>query len=152
MHWERRCLWYLENTIPNSVVIIDSFESFIDRPTNLLACEQQYKHHHTAKYLIGILPQSGVNYIFNGWGGRKSDKVHHWKKFFLSLIYTDRGFEIHDSVGAYCSKLVLPAFTKGKSQLSGIKVEQTSRIANVRIHVERVIGNIRKKFSFLSGP
>ena len=46
--------------------------------------------------------------------------------------------------------LKIPAFTKGKSQLSGIEVEQTRKIANVRIHVERAIGNIRKKFSLLS--
>ncbi len=30
-------------------------------------------------------------------------------------------------------------------------MEQTRRIANVRIHVERVIGNIRQKYSILSG-
>ena len=35
------------------------------------------------------------------------------------------------------------AFTKGKKkQLSGIEVEQTRSIANVRIHVEQVIGNL----------
>ena len=50
----------------------------------------------------------------------------------------------------YCSTLKIPAFTRGKSQLLGIEVEQTRKIANVRIHVERVIGNIRKKFSLLS--
>ena len=61
----------------------------------------------------------------------------------------DRGFDISDSVGAYCSTLKMPAFTRGKSQLSGIEVEQTRKIANVRIHVERVIGNIRKKCSLL---
>ena len=30
------------------------------------------------------------------------------------------------------------------------EVEDTQTIANVRIHVERVIGNIRKKFSILN--
>ena len=35
-----------------------------------------------------------------------------------------------------------PPLQKEKKQLSGIEVEQTHRIANVKIHVERVIGNI----------
>ena len=59
-------------------------------------------------------------------------------------------FDIQESVGLFCSTIKIPAFTKGKKQLSGIEVEQTRRIANVRIHVERVIGNIRKNFSILS--
>ncbi len=62
----------------------------------------------------------------------------------------DRGFDIGDSVGSYCSSLKIPAFTKGKTQLSGTEVEQSRNIANVRIHVERVIGNIRQKYSILS--
>ena len=64
-------------------------------------------------------------------------------------MLADRGFDIKESVGLYCATLVLPAFTKGKRQLSGIEVEQTRKIANVRIHVERVIGNLRQKYSFL---
>jgi hypothetical protein len=60
-------------------------------------------------------------------------------------ILADRGFDIGDSVGSYCSTLKIPAFTRGKTQLSGIDIEQTRHIANVRIHVEPVIGNIRKK-------
>ena len=31
-----------------------------------------------------------------------------------------------------------------------LEVERSRKIANVRIHVERVIGNIRKKFSLLN--
>ncbi len=34
--------------------------------------------------------------------------------------------------------------------MSRIEVEQTRQIANVRIHVERVIGNMRQKYSILS--
>ena len=41
----------------------------------------------------------------------------------------------------------IPAFTKGKKQLSGLDVEQTRRIAAARIHVERVIGIVRNKYS-----
>ena len=41
------------------------------------------------------------------------------------------------------------AFTKGKNQLSALEIEETRTIANVRIHVERVIGNVRQKYPIL---
>ena len=59
-------------------------------------------------------------------------------------VLADQGFDIKESVGLYCATLMLPAFTKGKKQLSGVEVEQTRNIANVRIHVERDIGNLRQ--------
>ena len=65
-------------------------------------------------------------------------------------ILADRGFDIKESVGLYCATITVPAFTKGKKQLSAIEVEQTRRIANVRIHVERVIGNIWQKYTLLN--
>ena len=40
---------------------------------------------------------------------------------------------------------VIPAFAKGKSQLDPVDVEKPRGIANVRIHVERVIGLFRKE-------
>ena len=144
---------------PQCVVIIDCFEIFIDRPTDLLARAQtysQYKHHNTVKYLVGITPQGTVSFISDGWGGRTSDKYVTEHCSLLSnlvpgdTVLADRGFDISDSVGYYCSTLKTPAYTMGRSQLSAIEVEQTRRIANVRIHVERVIGNIRKKYSLLS--
>ena len=41
------------------------------------------------------------------------------------------------------ARLHIPAFTKGKDQLSAIEVHETRTTANVRIHVERVIGCVR---------
>ena len=42
--------------------------------------------------------------------------------------------------------LHINAFTKGKSQLPTLEVKDTQVIANVCIHVERVIGCVRQKF------
>ena len=48
------------------------------------------------------------------------------------------------------ASLEVPAFTKGLTQLSPIDVEKTRNIANLRIHVERVIGATRQRYSILS--
>ena len=49
------------------------------------------------------------------------------------------------------AQLHIPAFTKGKQQLSAAEVESTRKIANVRIHVECVNGCVRQKYSILRG-
>ena len=46
--------------------------------------------------------------------------------------------------------LLFQHLQKEKKQLTGVEVEQTRRIANVHIHVERVIGLIRQKYTFIS--
>ena len=70
---------------------------------------------------------------------------------FLGAEYylKDRGFDINESVGFYCAKLKIPAFTKAKSQLSAVEVEETRKVASLRIHVERVIGLVRRKYQIL---
>jgi len=54
-----------------------------------------------------------------------------------------------DSVGLYAARLQIPSFTKGKPQLSVLDIETTRSLANVRIHVERVIGAVRQKYTIL---
>ena len=54
-----------------------------------------------------------------------------------------------DDLAVCGAKLLLPSFTKGKNQLSQKDVEQSRRLARVRIHVERVIGQMRKKYTIL---
>ena len=61
-------------------------------------------------------------------------------------MLADHSFDIADSVGVMQAALHIPAFTKGKSQLSAVEIEQTRMIANVCKHIERVIGSVRRDF------
>ena len=83
VHWPDResllltmPMCFKENFLTRAV-IIDCFEVFIDKPSHLFASAQtwsSYRHHNTAKFLIGITPQGTVSFISRGWGGRVSDK------------------------------------------------------------------------------
>uniref|UniRef100_A0A6P8HFF1 Uncharacterized protein LOC116292043 n=1 Tax=Actinia tenebrosa TaxID=6105 RepID=A0A6P8HFF1_ACTTE len=102
-------------------------------------------------HLWRTMPQC-YQYAF-AWGGRVSDKFLTENCGFLEklipgdMVMADRGFTITESVGLMQAKLVIPAFTKGKAQLDPVDVETTRGIANVRIHVERVIGLLRRKYT-----
>ena len=41
--------------------------------------------------------------------------------------------------------------TKGKKQLSQLEVDTSSQVSSVRIHIERVIGVLRQKYTILEG-
>ena len=163
---ERDKLWH---TMPlcfqfsfgkKTTIIIDCFEIFIERPSNLLARAQtfsNYKHHNTVKVLIAITPQGSICFTSKVWGGRTSDKyltdkcglLNHLKP--RDLVMADRGFTIQESVALYQAQLAIPAFTRGKNQLDPLDVECGLGIANMRIHFERVIGLLRQKYSILQG-
>ena len=135
------------------VCIIDCTEIFIERPLNLNTRAQSwsnYKNHNTIKYLIAATPAGAVSFLSDGWGGRVSDKEITIKSGFLDLIehgdqiLADRGFTVQTEIATHGGILVMPSFTKGKSQLSAKEVDKSREIANVRIHIERVIGRLRK--------
>ncbi|XP_013399039.1 uncharacterized protein LOC106165380 [Lingula anatina] len=141
-------------------VILDCFELKIEKPSAPLSkvyTYSNYKHYHSVKYLIGIAPQGVITFISEGWGGRTSDKHITEESGILEnllpgdIVMVDRGFTIEESVNFYQAELAIPAFTKGKSQLHPMDVEGTRKIANVRIHVERVIGLVCRKFGILDG-
>ena len=140
------------------ICIIDWFEVFCERPSDLMARAQtfsNYKHHNTVKFLIVITPQGVVSYVSKEWDGRVSDK-HLTENCGLlhflepgDVILANRGFTVQDSVGFYCSEVKMPPFTKGKKQLSKPEVDTARQLSPVRIHVERVIGLIKQKYSIL---
>ena len=131
---------FVDNFGRKITVIIDCFELYIDQPKSLTARNltwSSYKHHHTAKYLIGITLQGSISFISQGWGRRSSDQHITENSDFLrninhdGKIMADRGFNISETLGTYGAQLVIPSFTRGKKQLNPGDVEMTRRIANV---------------------
>ena len=90
-----------------------------------------------------------------GWGGRVSDKHLTQNSSFLKkllpgdVVLADRGFDVDELLASVGATIKIPTFTRGKTQLSGKDIEKTRSIANVRIHVERVIGVVRQKYTML---
>ena len=152
------------------VVIIDCFEVTCQRFTDLLdrcSTYSNYKSRPTAKFLIGITPQGTISYISQAYGGRSSDVfitedskhiavVASDKNIISNLlpgdqVLADRGFLIAEAVALMMAELVTPAFRGTRSQLTQFEVETSRRISNVRIHVERVIGQLKRTFTILEG-
>ena len=145
---------------PKCVCILDCTEAFIERPSDLKARAQtwsNYKQHNTVKILVAVTPQGSISFVSKAWGGRVSDKYITEHSGILQkllpgdLVLADRGFTIQDSVGFYCAEVKTPPFTKGKKQLSHRKVDWSREISHVRIHVERVIGVLKQKYTILQG-
>ena len=107
------------------------------------------------KFFNWYYSTSVITFTSKACGGRTSDKyLTKCSKFLNNLlpgevVLADRGFDIAESVGFYCAEVKIPACCKGKKELSGADVESKRRIASVQIHVERVIGLIRNKYTIL---
>ena len=130
--------------------IIDCFEIFIERPVVFEARAATYSNY---KKGMATTPTGSISFISQAWGGRVSDKEITQKCGFLDKIeygddvMADRGFTIADDLAIRGAKVLIPAYTKGKSQLSKEEVETTRQLARVRIHVERIIGQLRKIYT-----
>ena len=104
---------------------------------------------------MAIAPTGAISFISQAWGGRVSDKEITRKCGFLDFveygddIMADRGFNVADDLALCGAHLLIPAYTRGKQQLSAQEVEETRQLARVHIHIERVIGQMRKKYKIL---
>jgi len=102
------------------------------------------------KVLIAIALQGLTTFISKSWGGRLSYKylTMEWgilqKLLPGDIVLADRSFDISEAVAMVQASLQIPSFTKGKAQLSPTYIEKTQKLANVRIHIERVIGATRQ--------
>ncbi|XP_052221056.1 uncharacterized protein LOC127837749 [Dreissena polymorpha] len=146
------------DTYPKTTCIIDCTEVFIQRPFTLKARNQtysNYKSHNTAKFLVAIAPNGYIMFVSKAYGGRASDNFITKSSGFLEYllpgdeVMADRGFTIGEELCARQVKLNIPAFMKGRTQLSAQETIASRRIASVRIHVERAINRL-KCFRILS--
>ena len=111
---------------PSTRVILDCTEIFIEMPTSYRsesATFSNYKHHNTAKGLIGIAPNGAVTFVSDLYAGRVCDrKITAGSGIYTLLepgdsVMADRGFELDDDLPEGVS-LNIPPFMRGKSQLS----------------------------------
>ena len=150
-----------KDTYPDARCIIDCSKIFIERPLVYKARAQtysNYKKHNTVKILIAISPNGVITFVLKCWGGRVTDKEITRMCGFLDLldpgdvVLADRGFNIGEDIGLHRAKLEIPAFKKrGQDQFSQKDVEFSARLAKVHIHIERVIGLLKNKYTILQG-
>ena len=112
------------------------------------ATYSNYKHHNTAKGLLGITPSGAVSFVADLFVGRTSDKKATLEFGIYKLleegdsIMADKGFQIEDDLPKGVN-LNIPPFLRGKEHLSIKEEIETRQIAAVRIHVERAISRIK---------
>ena len=140
-----------KESYPNTRVIVDCTELFIEQPSSLRSQSitySSYKHHNTAKGLIGIAPSAAVTFVSDLFAGRVSDRKATKMSGLYKLlqagdsIMADRGFDLDSDLPPGVN-LNIPAFMNGRDQLDILDETETRRIASVRIHVERAIARIK---------
>ena len=137
---------------PKVRTIIDCTEVFIETPSSLdvqAMCWSEYKHHTTIKFFVAISPSGLIMYVSPCYGGRASDKFIVKDSGFLNFlepydhVMADRGFKIRDELAPLQVMLTIPPSASNNMQMCGKDVKSTSRIANVRIYVEKAIARVK---------
>lgn len=138
---------------PSTRVILDCTEIFIETPSELRvqsSTYSSYKSHNTAKGLIGISPNGFVSFVSDLAPGRMSDKALTKRSGLYKMldrgdsVMADRGFLIEEDLAEVGAALNIPPFLNGNPQLSLQEEDETRKIAKLRIHVERVIAEVKR--------
>jgi len=146
---------------PTTHAIIAASEVFLKTPSDLQmqsSTWSNYKHHKTAKFLVGCTPNGTISCVSPLYVGSISDVELTCISGFVDTlkhkpgisIMADRGFTIQDQLKPLGVNLNILPFMEGRKQLPAEEVLKGRQIASIRIHVERAIGRI-KNFLILKG-
>nr|XP_050039136.1 uncharacterized protein LOC126536277 [Dermacentor andersoni] len=137
---------------PGCTMIIDCTEIRTEQPPTVQqerVLYSNYKGSYTLKFLVAVTPGGMICFCSKAYGGRLSDAHVTVDSGFLDLvqpgdtILADKGFPgIQTVLGNQNAVLVMPPFLHA-SQFSPEEVRDTYNIAQVRIHVERMIQRIK---------
>ena len=107
---------------PNTRIIIDATEVFIEKPTSPSAQKStwsEYKHHNAMKLLVGIAPCGSFTFVSKLWSSSTSDRKITMKSGLIELleegddVMADRGFNIRDLLTRKGVKLNIPPHSQG---------------------------------------
>jgi len=102
-----------------------------------------YKHTNTFKCLIAVTPNGGACFISDLYEGDIGDVAIFTECGILKhinpddIVLADRGFTVQHLLNPLRAHLKIPAFLKGRGNLSAAEELETRKIAKARIHVER---------------
>ncbi|XP_049271756.1 uncharacterized protein LOC119395647 [Rhipicephalus sanguineus] len=138
---------------PECTLIVDCTEVRTETPSDVRqqhVLYSSYKNGFTLKFLVAIAPSGLIVYKSKSYGGRCSDAHIVLDSNFLDIIeerdviLADKGFPgIRAGVAGKSAVLVMPPFSTGNQPFSREELQQTHHIAQVRIHVERMIQRIK---------
>ncbi|XP_062535329.1 uncharacterized protein LOC134204527 isoform X2 [Armigeres subalbatus] len=143
------------------IFVIDCFEVSSETPIQTraaIAHHSSYKSRHTTKFLIAMNSNGSVAFISQAYGGRCSDRFIAKDCGFLDIleqddvVLADKGFDIKDMIASKGAILNIPTFLRKDVQMNPLNMEQDKQITCLRAHVERLIGVLKSKYTYLKGP
>ena len=120
-----------------------------------------YYSGNCGKYLVVTSPSGAILWVSPVFPGHISDRdlalysfiYHGFERGWIQSgddFMADRGFNIKDILFSIWCDLVIPPFkTRGSNQMSVEQSEISALVAHKRIHVERSIGVMKKKWGIL---
>ena len=135
--------------------VIDCTELYIEKPSLLSSQRRtysQYKCYNTFTLLVSLSPICHFNFVSKLFTGCISDKELVRQSGFLDaleegdIIMADKGFNIQDLLAIHGAQLRAPPIMS-KSNVSARTSTATRRVANARVHVERIIRKLKCFYS-----